>query len=86
MTTTRRDTSVERHRFDVVSFVFGVLFVGLALAALVGDVRVMTFGKGALMPVALIVAGVAIAVATLRPPRRRSPATEDPAPPDAGSV
>jgi hypothetical protein len=67
---------MERHRFDVISFVFGILFLALAASAAVGEIDLFAVEAKWVMPVALIIAGAAVLVATV--PRRRREASESP--------
>ena len=56
---------MERHRFDAISFVFGILFLALAASAAVGEIDFFALEAKWVMPVALVAAGVAVLVATV---------------------
>lgn len=72
-----------RHRFDAVSFVFGVIFLALAaMFALPVDPWDVYFGfdLGWLLPTAILVVGVSLLVPVLRRPATVTP------PPDPGEL
>ena len=54
------------HKFDVVSFVFGIMFLGLGLTAIFGDEDVTFLEARWVWPAALVVAGLAIVAFTAR--------------------
>jgi hypothetical protein len=68
-----------RHPFDAVSFFFGVLFIAGALSAIFVD-DPWPFDRGGLWAIMLIVGGLALLIAAVRPGADRRPvAVTDPA-------
>jgi hypothetical protein len=63
---------VKRHRFDPVSFVWGLLFAGFGLATLSGTIRPSLLGLRAFWPLTIVALGLAI-LSSLRP----GPRTEE---------
>lgn len=53
-----------RHRFDIISFIFGALFVALALIAPVGEWLPDNFGRW-IVPGAVLLLGVGLAVSAI---------------------
>jgi hypothetical protein len=72
---------VKRHRFDPVSFIWGLFFVGLGLAFLTDSVQPNIVGLRAFWPLAI----VALGLATLSSMRRRRGSAEESAPLDNAS-
>ena len=67
---------MKRHRFDPVSFIWGVFFVGFGLAFLTDAVAPSVVGLRAFWPLAVVAFGLAI-LSSIRP----GPAPDDEAPP-----
>ena len=63
---------MKRHRFDPVSFVWGLLFAGFGLATLNDTIRPNLLGLRAFGPLVIVALGLAI-LSSLRP----GPKTED---------
>lgn len=59
----------ERHTLDVVSLVFGLIFIALALPVMLAGTPLHLDGRW-LWPTAVIIAGLIIAGSALRPNRR----------------
>lgn len=57
---------MKRHSFDLVSFLFGILFVGMGLTGAFADEDVTFLQVRWLWPVLLITAGLAVVAFTLR--------------------
>ncbi len=57
---------MQRHGFDTVSFVFGVLFFGLGLTTLFADEDISVLQARWIWPALLLVAGLGILGLTLR--------------------
>jgi len=57
---------MERHRFDIVSFVFGIIFLGLGLTGMFVDEDITFLQARWIWPALLVVAGLAIVGFTLR--------------------
>ena len=70
---------MRRHRFDITSMIFGIVFVGVGLAFLQGDVDLWQVNWNWFWPIALTFAGIVV-LNSLRP----SPQAEEtvPAEPD----
>ena len=70
----------ERHRLDLLSLIFGLLFAALAIPVLVTDTP-WDFDAGWVVPAVIVAAGLVIgASAFLRKPDERAPAdSTDPA-------
>ncbi len=60
----------ERHPLDIISLIFGVLFVGLAVPVLLLDTQLRIDVRWAL-PATVIVIGVLLLWSALRPGRKR---------------
>ncbi len=73
------------HRTDLVSFVPGVVFVGVALAALFGGLRLDALATEWFWPVSLVVIGIVVLVTSSRPDRPDEDAP-DPVEDDADAV
>ena len=67
---------MKRHRFDPVSFIWGVFFVGFGLAFLTDAVQPSVMGLRAFWPLAFVAFGLAILSSV-----RKDPITEDEHPP-----
>ena len=74
---------MERHPFDVVSFLFGALFIAAGVTAVLYDRTSLGIDGRWVWPVVLLVAGVAVLGATLRPRWRRAVPGDDAAEPDS---
>ncbi|GBD85856.1 hypothetical protein BMS3Abin02_02277 [bacterium BMS3Abin02] len=61
----------EQHTLDIVSLVFGLIFIVIALPVLISDTPLRLEIRW-LWPTAVIVAGVLIAGSALRPDRRKA--------------
>ena len=70
---------MKRHRFDPVSFVWGVLFAGFGLATLSNTIHPSLLGLRALGPLVIVALGLAI-LSSLRP----GPKPEDEEPSSSG--
>jgi hypothetical protein len=57
---------MKRHSFDIVSFVFGVIFLGLGVTGMFVDENITFLEARWIWPTLLVVAGVAIVGFTLR--------------------
>ena len=57
---------MERHRFDIVSFVFEIIFLGLGLTVMFIDEDITFLQARWIWPALLVVAGLAIVGFTLR--------------------
>jgi len=57
---------MERHRFDPLSFVFGLLLGALGLAFLVGDLDVGDLDLSWIWPLPLVALGLAMLLAAVR--------------------
>jgi hypothetical protein len=55
---------MHRHRFDSISFIFGLLFVGFAFVAPARDWLPADFGRW-IFPAAVLLLGVGLAVAAV---------------------
>jgi hypothetical protein len=55
---------MQRHSFDIISFLFGALFVGAGLSAVLFDNAFSRFDGRWVWPALLVVAGVAVLVTT----------------------
>ena len=67
-----------QHRFDIISFVFGLIFAGIGGAFLIAEVTGFEIGRGWVWPVVAIAVGVAIlasAIGTRPRTLDRSPAS-----------
>ena len=74
---------MKRHRFDPVSFVWGLLFAGFGLAILNDAVRPNLLGLRAFGPLVIVALGLAI-LSSLRPsPRPEDEEASPPSPPSA---
>ena len=60
---------MKRHRFDPVSFVWGVLFAGFSLSTLSDTIRPNLLGLRAFWPLTIVALGLAI-LSSLRPDPR----------------
>ena len=76
---------MQGHRFDVVSFFFGILFLGLGLTAVFGDEDIVVLEARWVWPSLLVAAGLAIVAFSLVRGRRRDRA-EDSFPPEHDPV
>lgn len=66
---------MHQHRFDVVSFFFGVIFLGVGLTAVFGDEDVTALEARWIWPSLLVAAGLAIVVFSVL--RGRKPDLDD---------
>lgn len=55
-----------RHPFDALSFIAGVLFIGLGIAAFRGPLTLLDYDLDLLLPIAALAVGIGILL-TLRP-------------------
>lgn len=55
---------MKRHSFDVISFLFGALFVAAGVSAVLFDSAFSRFDGRWVWPIVLVVAGVAVLAAT----------------------
>ena len=62
---------MERHRFDIVSFIFGLIFGGLGLTFLITEVGTLSVGRAWFWPALIVVAGIALLVSSVVRVRRR---------------
>ncbi len=70
---------MQRHSFDIISFLFGALFVGAGVSAVLFDEAFSRFDGRWVWPALLVVAGVAVLVATWsRRERTDAPTDEGP--------
>lgn len=53
-----------RHRFDVISFIFGLIFIGLAIIAPAGEWLPDDFGRW-IVPGAVLLLGIGLAVSAI---------------------
>lgn len=67
------------HRTDLVSFIPGVVFVGVALAALFGGLRLDALATEWFWPVSLVIIGIVVLVTSSRPDRPNDEDAPDPA-------
>jgi hypothetical protein len=67
----------ERHRFDVISLVFGLLFIAVSLPVLLTETT-LDFDGGWIPPAAIVVIGLIVAATALRPRRSREEETAEP--------
>lgn len=74
------------HRTDLVSFVPGVVFVGVALAALFGGLRLDALATEWFWPVSLVVIGIVVLVTSSRSGSDADEDAPDPAEDDADAV
>lgn len=79
------------HRTDLVSFIPGVVFVAVALAALFGGLRLDALATEWFWPVSLVVIGIVVLVTSSRSGSDADedapdPAADDPAEDDADAV
>ena len=56
---------MKRHRFDVVSFVFGIMFLGLGLTSIYGDEDITFLEARWVWPAMLVIAGLSIVAFTV---------------------
>ena len=69
---------MQRHPFDVISFLFGALFVGAGVSAVLFDESFASIDGRGVWPVVLIIAGVGVLTATLGGRRRNGSTESDP--------
>ncbi len=62
---------MKRHRLDVVSLLFGILFVGFAVTAVFADEDITALEARWVWPVLLVVVGLAVVGFSLGRDRRR---------------
>ena len=74
---------MERHRFDVLSFAFGVVFLALAATTLVDDVDLALLETRWILPGILIALGLAVLYAAV-PVAGATPADPPEEPADGG--
>lgn len=60
---------MKRHRLNIISFFFGILFVGLGVTGALGNEDIALLEARWVWPVLLVAAGVAIIGFTVRPPQ-----------------
>ena len=65
---------MKRHSFDVISFLFGALFVAAGVSSVLFDSAFSRFDGRWVWPIVLVVAGVAVLVATWS--RRGNPGSD----------
>jgi heme/copper-type cytochrome/quinol oxidase subunit 4 len=70
----QEEVRVERPPFDTVAFVFGSLFVLVAVLGLLGPAITSRLDLGVILPLALVTIGIALLAGTVRP-RRSGPPT-----------
>lgn len=58
-----------RHRMDVISLVFGLLYAGIGASLVAGS---FDFGVGAVWPILLVLAGLALLISAMRSSDRRA--------------
>ena len=56
---------MKRHRFDVVSFVFGIMFLGLGFTGIYGDEDITFLEARWVWPAMLVIAGLSIVAFTV---------------------
>jgi hypothetical protein len=68
---------MNRHRFDPVSFVFGLIFVATGVAFMIDDVRFDPDVARWIWPMVIVGAGIAIIAAAVSGSRQRRRDAED---------
>jgi hypothetical protein len=69
---------MKRHEFDPVSFVFGLVFVGIGLTAALADEDVTFLEARWVWPALLVAAGLGVLGFSMRARRAESPGTGNP--------
>jgi uncharacterized membrane protein HdeD (DUF308 family) len=74
---------VKRHPVDVISLIFGLIFVGIAAWWLLARVSSIALPVGWVVAIALVVIGTIGLLAAIRPARRAPDPDQPPRPPDS---
>jgi len=69
---------MQRHSFDIISFLFGALFIGAGVSAVLFDEAFTRFDPRWVWPAVLVVGGVAVLATTWGRRDRSTPSGSDP--------